>query len=77
MNLFIYLLEVSSCLAIVYAIYWLFFRKEIFSSFNRYYLLAGVVLSFSLPLTPRFIIVEEVPEWSETTIEKRIKERFE
>jgi hypothetical protein len=31
-------------------------------------LLVGVVLSFSLLLTPRFIIVEEVPEWSETTI---------
>ncbi|MGB0862888.1 MAG: M56 family metallopeptidase [Saprospiraceae bacterium] len=68
MNLFIYLLQVSSCLAVIYAIYFFVFKKELFSQFNRFYLLLGIVLSFSLPFMPRFITVEAMPSWSETII---------
>ena len=45
-----YLLKASLLLTILYAIYWLLLRKETFFSFNRFYLLAVLLLSSFTPL---------------------------
>ncbi|MDF9800748.1 Zn-dependent protease with chaperone function [Catalinimonas alkaloidigena] len=49
-SLFIYLLEASGVLLLLYALYWLLLRKETFFSLNRFFLLAIVVFSFLIPL---------------------------
>jgi hypothetical protein len=45
-----YFLHSGICLAIFYSLYWLFLRKEKTFRFNRYYLLASVILSYIMPL---------------------------
>ena len=45
-----YLLKVIICSGILLGYYWLFLRNKIFHSYNRFYLLAAIVLSLSLPL---------------------------
>lgn len=45
----LYLLEASSVLAVLYALYWLFLSKETFFSLNRFFLLAILALSFLFP----------------------------
>ncbi|MEM9675610.1 MAG: M56 family metallopeptidase [Bacteroidota bacterium] len=49
-SLIVYLVEVSAVLAILYALYWLLLRRETFFSFNRFYLLAILLLSMLIPL---------------------------
>lgn len=44
-----YLLESAFCLACLYALYWLFLRRETFFQLNRAYLLLAPVLAFILP----------------------------
>src|SRR5690606_36155980 len=46
-----YLLLANLYLAIFYTFYHFFLRRETFFRLNRYYLLASLVLSFTLPLT--------------------------
>lgn len=50
MNLLSYILEANIYLAVVYAIYKLLFRKLKFHDLNRYYLLAGAIIPFIVPL---------------------------
>ncbi len=50
--LFTYLLEVNIVLAVLVALYYVFFRKVKFLSLNRIILLVILVLSFSVPLCP-------------------------
>lgn len=50
--LLIYLLKVSISLAVFYAVYCVLFRRFTFHTLNRFYLLLGLVLSFSIPLVP-------------------------
>ncbi|MFT3912459.1 MAG: N-acetylmuramoyl-L-alanine amidase [Ferruginibacter sp.] len=45
-----YLLKVIICSAVLYTYYWFFLRNKIFHSYNRFYLLATIVLSLILPL---------------------------
>lgn len=45
-----YLLKVIICSGILLGYYWLFLRNKIFHRYNRFYLLAAIVLSLSLPL---------------------------
>ena len=45
-----YLLKVIICSAVLFGYYWFFLRNKIFHSYNRFYLLAIVVLSLALPL---------------------------
>ena len=45
-----YLLKVMVCSAVLFGYYWLLLRNKIFHSYNRFYLLAVVVLSLTLPL---------------------------
>jgi hypothetical protein len=45
-----YLLRSGASLALFFAFYWLFLRKETFHLFNRFYLLAAAALSLALPL---------------------------
>lgn len=49
-SLFIYLLEVSGVLLLLYTLYWLLLRKETFFGFNRFFLLASLAFSFLFPL---------------------------
>jgi len=49
-NPFDYLLRSGACLALFYAFYWLFLRREAFHLLNRFYLLGAAVLSMILPL---------------------------
>lgn len=44
-----YLLESAFCLACLYALYWIFLRRETFFQWNRAYLLLAPVLAFTLP----------------------------
>ncbi len=46
----IYLLKVIICSGILYGYYWLMLRNKIFHQYNRFYLLATVVLALVLPL---------------------------
>lgn len=45
-----YLLKVVICSGVLSAYYWIFLRNKIFHSYNRFYLLAVIVLSLMLPL---------------------------
>ena len=46
----IYLLKVTICSGILFGYYWLMLRNKIFHQYNRFYLLAIVVLSLALPV---------------------------
>ncbi|MEO5943875.1 MAG: N-acetylmuramoyl-L-alanine amidase [Ferruginibacter sp.] len=45
-----YILKVIICSAILFGYYWFFLRNKIFHIYNRFYLLATVVLSLTVPL---------------------------
>ncbi len=45
-----YLLKVIVCSGILYGYYWLLLRNKVFHGYNRFYLMAAVVLSLLLPL---------------------------
>lgn len=49
MDTLIYLLQVTACTAVFYLFYFLFLSRLTFFTTNRYYLLATVLLSFTLP----------------------------
>jgi hypothetical protein len=46
----IYLFKVSACLLAFYVLYSTLFRKNTFFTLNRYYLLAGLIASFTIPV---------------------------
>ncbi len=46
----LYLLKVVACSGILFGYYWLFLRNKQFHHYNRFYLLAVLILSISLPL---------------------------
>lgn len=50
MELFLYLAKVSACLAIFYFFYYVLLSKLTFFSFNRWYLIGTLVLSFIIPI---------------------------
>ena len=45
-----YLLKVIICSGILLGYYWLFLRNKLFHSYNRFYLLAAIILALSVPL---------------------------
>jgi N-acetylmuramoyl-L-alanine amidase len=45
-----FLLKVIICSAVLFGYYWFFLRNKVFHAYNRFYLLAIVVLSLTLPL---------------------------
>ena len=47
---FWYMLKVIICSGILFGYYWLFLRNKIFHGYNRFYLLASMLLSLALPL---------------------------
>jgi len=49
-NTILYLVESGICLAFFYIIYWAFLKKETFFSFNRFFLLSSIPVSFIIPL---------------------------
>ncbi len=48
----IYLLKASSGIVLLYAIYWVFLRKETFYQVNRWFLLVGLLMAALIPLFP-------------------------
>lgn len=51
-TMMIYLIKSALFMMALYAVYWLFLRKDTFFSMNRFYLLASVLLSVLIPLLP-------------------------
>ncbi len=51
-SLLIYLLNASAGIALFFAVYWLFLRKETFHTSNRWFLIGSLLLAVLLPLTP-------------------------
>lgn len=49
MEWIIYLLKVSACTALFYALYYLFLQRLTFFSLNRFYLLSALIVSFLIP----------------------------
>jgi len=49
-KILIYSLEVSVVLATLYLLYWLFLRQETFFSFNRFFLICILIISYLIPL---------------------------
>ena len=63
---FIYLFKVSCWVAICWSVYYFFFRKETFYTFNRFYLITGLALSFIIPLIKIYYPVEIFITWTST-----------
>ncbi|MDX2046968.1 MAG: N-acetylmuramoyl-L-alanine amidase, partial [Chitinophagaceae bacterium] len=61
-----YLLKVTLCAAVLYGYYRITLRNKIFHSWNRFYLLASLVLSITLPLIKIEIVHE--PEQTNTQL---------
>lgn len=57
-----YLLKVMICSGVFTGYYWLALRNKLFHSWNRFYLLAAVVISFLLPFIKISFITEPQPE---------------
>jgi len=49
-DLIVFIYESGICLALLYAMYWLFLRKETYFRFNRFYLLSTIIVACILPL---------------------------
>ena len=73
MELFAYLLKVSTCSALFFAFYIVFLRKLTFFKINRFYLLISVVISFIIP-TLQFTIEHETEAPIETVVNPIINE---
>lgn len=58
-----YLLKVIICSGILFGYYWLALRNKLFHQYNRFYLLAAVVLSLALP-------VIKITFWEQSVSEK-------
>lgn len=61
MELLIYLLRVSACMAIFYVLYVVGLRRLTFFRVNRFYLLFSLAISFVIPMV-RFTITRELPD---------------
>ena len=46
----VFVYESGICLAVLFAMYWLFLKRETYFRFNRFYLLSTIVVAFALPL---------------------------
>ena len=64
-----YLLKVSACTVLFFAVYLLVLKKLTFFKFNRFYLLGSLFLSFIIPAlqfeVKREVQAPEIREWSE------------
>ena len=45
-----YILKVIVCSIVLHGYYWFFLRNKVFHNYNRFYLLATVILSLGMPL---------------------------
>ncbi len=57
-DLLIYLLQVSLAIGLVAGLYKLFFEKLTFFSWNRYYILVGLIAALAVPLLPSSLYTE-------------------
>jgi hypothetical protein len=51
-TLFLYLVESTFSMVVLFAVYWLFLRRDTFFQVNRFYLLAMILFSMLVPLLP-------------------------
>ena len=65
-----YLLKVIICSAVLFGYYWFFLRNKVFHAYNRFYLLAIIVLSIGLPVI-KFNIFHETA--NRTTVVKMLQ----
>jgi hypothetical protein len=61
MGAIIYLLQVSACMAIFYAFYYLMLSRLTFFTINRWYLFGTLILSFAIPLLTITIHSDSAP----------------
>jgi hypothetical protein len=62
---FWYILKVALCSGILFGYYWLFLRNKIFHQYNRFYLLAALMLSLLLP-------VLKIDFWQQNTNQSQV-----
>lgn len=65
MTLFIYIMQVTLCLAFFYAFFWIALQKETTFQINRIYLLTAIIISLLLPIIK--VYLEKPPEPSIVT----------
>jgi len=65
----LYLIESGLCLSVLFVLYLLFFRKETYFTFNRYYLVGIIFLSMMIPLVHVNIRVKEHQTLEPTLVE--------
>lgn len=61
-HLFVYLIEVSLCLSLLYLCYILLINNDTFYKLKRYYLLLSMVISIIIPQLPSFQFSKEVEQ---------------
>lgn len=62
-TMFGFLLKASAGMALFYSVYWLFLRKEIFYTANRWFLLAALFTSVLIPFFPlQYTVLVDQPE---------------
>jgi TonB family protein len=59
MESFIYLFKASAGMVALYGLYWLLLRKHTYFSFNRFYLLAALLIALAAPFV---VLTEKAPE---------------
>lgn len=59
---FLYLIEASICLGLLYIIYLLFLKEETFYRLNRFYLLGSIIVSLIIPALPQPEVVKSIPK---------------
>ena len=65
-----YLLKIIICSAVLFAYYWFFLRNKIYHAYNRFYLLAIVLISLAFPLVSINIFHENA---TKTTVVKMLQ----
>ena len=65
----LYLIESGLCLSVLFVLYLLFFRKETYFTFNRYYLVGIIFLSLIIPLIHVNLRVKEYQRLEPTLVE--------
>ncbi|NJO88246.1 MAG: hypothetical protein HC831_04185 [Chloroflexia bacterium] len=69
LSFIIYLFEASFCLMILFLVYILFFRKETYFNFNRFYLLAAMLFALIIPVIHVNFSVGNLDEYESTVHE--------
>jgi len=62
MHFFVYLIEASICISLLYAVYLIFIKRDTFHNLKRYYLLVSLFISLIIPQLPSIHISKVVDD---------------